>query len=111
MSAVTAQSKTALRGDLPERKQPLQNPVEASGPRLFIMKSTGYAEVSQVEVVLPAPCQESLMQEVTVTEMAQPFAHAHVEPDARARTLFVEDRHWAWTGVKAAEGREDAGAF
>jgi hypothetical protein len=86
--------------------------VEAAGPGFFVVDAAGDAQVLQIDVFLPAPSQQALVEEVAVAEVAQTFVHAHVEPDPGAGTGFAL---WlevgaGWWAEEAAKGRQDAGA-
>ena len=87
----------------------MQDAVEAACPGLFVVDAAGDAQVAEVHFVLPAAGEQALVQEVAIAQVAQAFAHAHVQPDARARAGFVEDGLGTRRGAIAQERRKNAG--
>ena len=74
------------------------------------MNAAGYAKVLEVDVVLPSPGEQAVVEEIAVAQMTEAFVHAHVEPDAGTGTRVVKDRIGARRVDETAERRKDAGA-
>ena len=63
------------------REEEAEHVREAGGPSEFIVHRALAAGVGEIDAVPPAALEQTLVEEVGITQMAQALGGAHVEPD------------------------------